>query len=200
MWGRLYDCVNGPLERSILGPRRAKVLPTLSGVVLDVGTGTGANLPHFRDATRVVATEPSRGMRSRLAAKLQTAACPVEVLDAPAERLPHPDESFDAVVFTCVLCSVTDPDRALAEARRTLKADGRLVVLEHVRGSGRLARWQDRVTPIWSRVAGGCHPNRDIESAIRHAGFVIEEREVFDPFPRWVPTRPMLQVLATTAR
>src|SRR5438552_1769245 len=102
MWGRLYDCVNGPLERAILAPRRDSLLPALSGVVLDVGAGTGANLPHFRGATRVVATEPAQGMRNRLAARLQTAPCPVDLLDAPAESLPHPDESFDAVVFTCV--------------------------------------------------------------------------------------------------
>lgn len=197
MWGRLYDCVNGPLERAILADRRARLLPSLEGTILDVGAGTGANLPYFRAATRVIATEPSAGMRNRLVPRLSGAPCPVELLGAPAEHLPHAEASFDAVVFTCVLCSVSDPDRALAEALRTLKPDGRLVVLEHVRGTGRLARWQDRITPIWSCVAGGCHPNRDIESAIGRAGFVIDEREEFDPFPRWVPTRPMLQAVAT---
>jgi ubiquinone/menaquinone biosynthesis C-methylase UbiE len=198
MWGRLYDWVNGPLERGILAPRRARLLPELTGVVLDVGAGTGANLPHFRSANRVIATEPSGSMRSRLSTRLTAAPCPVELLDAPAEVLPVDDASVDAVVFTCVLCSVDDVDRALAEARRALRPGGRLVVLEHVRGSGRLAQWQDRVTPVWSRVAGGCHPNRDIEPAIRRAGFEIEEAERFDPFPRWVPTRPMLQAVASS--
>ena len=197
MWGRLYDCVNGPLERGILAPRRARLLPELTGVILDVGAGTGANLPHFRSATRVMATEPSSGMRKRLRARLSAASCPVELLDASAESLPIGDASLDAVVFTCVLCSVDDVDGALAEARRTLKPGGCLVVLEHVRGTGGLARWQDRITPVWSRVAGGCHPNREIESAIRRAGFVIDETERFDPFPRWVPTRPMLEARAT---
>jgi SAM-dependent methyltransferase len=159
MWGRLYDCVNGPLERSILAPRRARLLAELTGVVLDVGAGTGANLRHFRSATRVIATEPSSGMSKRLAARLSSAPCAVELLDARAEILPMADASVDAVVFTCVLCSVDDVDRALAEARRALKPDGRLVVLEHVRGTDRLARWQDRITPLWSRVAGG-EPSR----------------------------------------
>lgn len=197
MWGRLYDCVIGPVERSVLAPRRASLLSELTGVVLDVGAGTGANLPHFRSAERVIATEPSAGMRRRLAARLTPAPCPVELLSGPAESLPLADDSVDAVVFTCVLCSVADVDRALAEARRTLKPGGRLVFLEHVRGTGRLARWQDRITPVWSRLAGGCHPNRDMEPAIHRAGFVIDEAERFDPFPRWVPTRPMLQALAT---
>jgi ubiquinone/menaquinone biosynthesis C-methylase UbiE len=197
MWGRVYDFVTAPLERAILAPRRARLLTGLTGVVLDVGAGTGANLPHFRSATRVIATEPSNGMRTRLAARLSSAPCPVELLDARAEILPMADASVDAVVFTCVLCSVHDVDRALAEARRALRPDGRLLVLEHVRGTDRLARWQDRITPLWSRVAGGCHPNRDIEPAIRRAGFVIDEAERFDPFPPWVPTRPMLQAVAT---
>jgi ubiquinone/menaquinone biosynthesis C-methylase UbiE len=197
MWGRAYDFVNAPLERAILAPRRARLLAGLTGVVLDVGAGTGANLPHFHSATRVIATEPSSGMSKRLAARRSSAPCAVELLHARAEILPLADASVDAVVFTCVLCSVDDVDRALAEARRALRPDGQLLVLEHVRGTDRLARWQDRITPLWSRVAGGCHPNRDIEPAIRRAGFVIDEAERFDPFPRWVPTRPMLQAVAT---
>jgi ubiquinone/menaquinone biosynthesis C-methylase UbiE len=197
MWGRLYDCVNGPLERSILAPRRAGLLGELSGIIVDVGAGTGSNLAYFRSARRVIAAEPAAGMRRRLAARLASASCPVELLDARAESLPVADGSVDAVVFTCVLCSVADVDRSLAEARRALKPGGRLVVLEHVRGTGRLARWQDRITPVWSRLAGGCHPNRDIEPAIRRAGFEVDEVERFDSFPPWVPTRPMLQALAT---
>jgi ubiquinone/menaquinone biosynthesis C-methylase UbiE len=200
MWGAIYDGVTAPLERAILAERRATLLPGISGVILDVGAGTGANLPHFRSATRVVATEPAAGMRKRLTAKARTARCPVEIIDAPAERLPQADDCFDGVVFTCVLCSVADPDRALAQAWRTLRPGGHLVVLEHVRGTGRLARRQDLITPVWSKVAFGCHPNRDTEAAIRRAGFVFEAADRFDPFPRWVPTRPMLQALAVKPR
>lgn len=180
----------------MLAERRARLLNHLFGVVLDVGAGTGANLAHFRRAEPVIATEPDPRMRRPLAAKLPRAPVPARLLDAPAESLPQADASVDAVVFTCVLCTVADMDRALTEAKRVLKPTGQLVLLEHVRGTGRLARWQDRITPIWARLMGGCHPNRDIAAAIRNAGFTVEHAEHLDPFPRLVPVRPMLQVTA----
>lgn len=192
MFAAVYDRMNGPLEREVLAPRRADLLGSLEGEVLDVGAGTGANLPHFRRATRVVALEPDAAMRRRMAAKLAGTRVPVEVGDAPAEALPYPADSFDAVVFCCTLCTIGDPDRALAEAHRVLRPTGRLAVLEHVRGAGRLARWQDLITPLWSPLMAGCQPNRDTASAIEQAGFRFERVERFDPFPRWVPARPML--------
>ena len=196
IFAAIYDALNRPLEQAIMGERRARLLADLTGEVLDVGAGTGVNLQHFRRAARVVAAEPDPAMRKRLIAKLSEAHVPVEVADAAAESLPYPDAGFDAVVFTLVLCTVSDPDRALAEARRVLKPGGRLVVLEHVRGSGRLARWQDRLTPVWSRLAAGCHPNRDTRAAIERAGFAFEHVEAFEPLPGWVLTRPMLEAVA----
>jgi SAM-dependent methyltransferase len=145
----------------------------------------------------VVAAEPDPAMRRRLTARLATARVPAEVTGDAAGSLRHPDASFDAVVFTLVLCSVASPDRALAEARRVLRPSGLLIVLEHVRGHGGLARWQDRLTPVWSRLNAGCHLGRDTAAAIGRAGFTIERSESFDPFPRWVPARPMLQAIAT---
>jgi len=191
-----YDAINGPLERRVLAGHRERLLAGLPGTVLDIGAGTGANLPHFRAATRVFAIEPNAAMRDRLAAKLDRASVPVEVTDASAEALPFPDASVDAVVFTLVLCTVTDPDRALAEARRVLRPNGRLAVLEHVRGTGRLARWQDRVTPVWRLLGAGCRVNRDTGAAIERAGFTLDQLEFFDPMPRLVPTRPWLSATA----
>jgi SAM-dependent methyltransferase len=138
-------------------------------------------------------------MRRRIAAKLADAPVPAELTGDAAEALQLPDVSFDAVVFTQVLCTVTNPDRALAEARRVLRPGGRLIVLEHVRGSGSLARWQDRLTPLWSRLVPGCHLGRDTAAAVERAGFTIQRAELFDPFPRWVPARPMLQAIAVPA-
>jgi ubiquinone/menaquinone biosynthesis C-methylase UbiE len=199
IFAAVYDRLTAQLEREVLGPRRAALLGGLEGDVLEVGAGTGASLRHFRRARRVVAAEPDPAMRRRMAAKLGQAGVPVELGAAVAEALPYPDASFDAVVFTCTLCTVADPHRALDEARRLLRPPGRLVVLEHVRGDGRLARWQDGVTPLWSRLMAGCHPNRDIPAAIERAGFAFERVERFDPLPRWVPARPLLAAVARPA-
>ena len=196
MFAAWYDRVNGQVERAILSERRSRLLAGLDGEVLDVGAGTGANLPYFEKASRVVAAEPDPAMRRRLMAKLGAARVPVEVTADAAETLGHGDASFDAVVFTMVLCSVTGPDRALAEARRVLRPSGRLIVLEHVRGDAGLARWQDRVTPLWSRVAAGCHLGRDTGTAIERAGFSLEQSEYFSPYPRWVLAQPLFQAVA----
>jgi ubiquinone/menaquinone biosynthesis C-methylase UbiE len=191
-----YDRMMLPLERRVLAERRPRLLAGLSGEVLEIGAGTGVNLPHYRAASRVVAAEPDPAMRARLARRVADAPVPVEVADVSAESLPFPDASFDAVVATLVLCTVADPARALAEARRVLRPAGRLVVLEHVRGQGRLAWWQDRLTPLFVRVAAGCHPNRDTRAAIERAGFAMERVEEFQPLPGWLPISPMLQAVA----
>ncbi len=191
-----YDRMTGPLERAVLSERRARLLTAVGGQVLDIGAGTGANISHFQQASQVIAAEPDPAMRRRLTAKVATARVPVEVTSDTAESLRHADASVDAAVFTLVLCSVNSPDRALAEARRVLRPSGRLIVLEHVRSSGTLSRWQDRLTPIWSYLNAGCHLNRDIATAIQHAGFTIEKAESFDSFPRWAPARPLLEAIA----
>ncbi|MGH3503000.1 MAG: methyltransferase domain-containing protein, partial [Nocardioidaceae bacterium] len=187
-----YDLMMAPLERQVLATYRRELLGDLAGDVLDVGAGTGVNLPYLRSASRVSVTEPDAAMRVRLTRRKAAAPVAVEVFDAAAESLPFPDSRFDAVVFTCVLCTVADPARALAEARRVLRPGGTLVVLEHVRGTGRLAGWQDRVTPLWRRIAAGCHPNRDTRAAIEREGFRWVEVTQFQPMPAWLPVSPML--------
>jgi ubiquinone/menaquinone biosynthesis C-methylase UbiE len=196
-WAPAYDLVTGPLERGVLAGWRERLLGDLGGVVLDVGAGTGANLRYLQGATQVIAVEPDRAMRRQLTAKVPLAPCPVSVVDGVAESLPCADASVDEVVFTSVLCTVRDVGRALSEAGRVLRPGGSVVVLEHVRGTGRLAIWQDRLTPVWMLLNGGCHPNRDIETALTGAGFTITGAERFDPFPTPIPAR---QWLAATAR
>src|SRR5258708_2497323 len=129
----IYETLNSPNERSWLGARRGAMLGDLRGEVLEIGGGTGANPPPYRAASRVVLPEPDPPTRKRIAGHLAQARVGVELSSAAAERLPFPDGSFDVVVSTLVLCSVSDPPRALGEARRVLRKGGRLVFVEHVR-------------------------------------------------------------------
>lgn len=197
IYASLYDRMSGAAERAVFAPLRARLLAGLSGTVIDVGAGTGANLPHFRAAGRVHAVEPDPAMRSRLTAKLDRARVPVEVTAASAEELPFDDAGVDAVVFTLVLCTVADQAKALAEARRVLRPGGRLAVLEHVRSTGGHARWQSLATPLYIWLAGGCHPNRDTAAAIERAGFTFEARELLELLPKTAPTRPWLYATAS---
>lgn len=177
MNGRLYDLLAGVGERRGLADLRARLLGELEGEALELGAGTGLNLRHYRRAARVVAVEPSASMAARLRERAAAAPCPVEVVTARAEALPFPDDGFDHVISTLVLCSVRDLGAALAEIRRVLRPTGTLVLLEHVRATGRLARWQDRLTPLQRRIADGCHLNRATGAAVAAAGFDTSELE-----------------------
>jgi len=176
---RIYDAFTAGLDRKGFGQRRDRQVAELRGDVLEVGAGTGLNLPRYRSADLLVALEPHRTYSRRLRARAGAAHVPVEVVAGTAEELPFADESFDNVVTTLSLCSVGDLDVALAEIRRVLRPGGALHFLEHVRGEGATARWQDRLTPIQRRIADGCHLNRDTAAAILRAGFEITELERF---------------------
>lgn len=155
IFAALYDPLGESAERGWMGRRRSRLLAGASGAVLEIGGGTGANLPHYRDAGRVVVAEPDPHMRARLGRKLDRSRVPVEVSAAGAEDLPFADGSFDAVVSTLVLCTVPDQGRGLAEVRRVLKPGGRLLFIEHVRGEGTVAGMQDRILPLWRRLLSG---------------------------------------------
>jgi ubiquinone/menaquinone biosynthesis C-methylase UbiE len=175
----LYDRLTRPSEEACVSEWRAELLGDLRGEVLEIGAGTGANLPHYgRAVDRLVISEPDRHMRRRLQRRLtEVAASAVELSDASADRLPMADESFDVVVSTLVLCSVADQARALAEYRRVLRPGGALVFIEHVAAHDRpdRLRWQRRIEPIWKRVFGNCHLTRDTASAIERAGFEMAD-------------------------
>ncbi len=171
MIGWLYDLMARRAEAGGLGDLRSRLLGELEGDVLEIGAGTGASLPHYERASRVVALEPDPSMAKRLPERVAAARVPVEVVAGSAEAIPYADESFDVVVSTFMLCSVADPTAVLVEARRVLKPDGKLVLLEHVRGEGRTARWQERLTPLHRRIAGNCHLNRDTRATVAAARF-----------------------------
>ncbi len=164
-----------------MGERRARLLAGATGAVLEIGSGTGANLPHYRGVERVTVSEPDPFMRRRLRTKLGAARVPVAVSEAGAEALPFPDGCFDTVVSTLVLCTVPNQGTALDEIRRVLRPGGRLLFIEHVRAEGKVARWQDRIEPLWGCLFGGCHPNRDTLAAIEAAGLEVDRFEDFYP-------------------
>ena len=181
IFAALYDGLGGSAERGWMGRRRSGLLAGASGFVLEIGSGTGANLTHYREAAHVTVAEPDPFMQKKLRRKLGTARVPVVVSEAGAEALPFADGSFDTVVSTLVLCTVLDQGVALAEIRRVLRPGGRLLFIEHVRGEGSVAGVQDRILPVWRRLLAGCRPNRDTTRGIREAGFEVVALERFLP-------------------
>ena len=176
MWARIFAAVYDPLmaraEKAGLRDERATLIRQARGRVLEIGAGTGANLPHYaRDLESLTLTDPEAPMLRRLERKGPAAL----VLRAPAEDLPFDDDSFDTVVSTLVLCAVDDQPRALREIRRVLRPGGKLLFLEHVRSSEpKTARKQDRLNGIQLRV-GRCNCNRPTVDTIRAAGFQITD-------------------------
>lgn len=160
--------------------QRAKVVPAATGVVLELGFGSGRNLPHYdrSKVTRLYALEPSPGMLVRARRKAAGADLPVEILPETAETLSLGPASVDTVVVTYSLCTIPDPVAALDRARRALKAGGRLLFCEHGRApDAEIRRAQTRIEPIWKRISGGCHLTRDIPALIQDAGFHIQQME-----------------------
>lgn len=166
LWGRIfaagYDTFQSRMEAGFMGDLRRELLAEARGRVVEIGSGTGVNLQHYPSAIdELVCTEPEEPMARRLRTKAQSSGLNVSVVETPAEKLPFEDDSFDTAVTTLVLCTVDDPARALDEVARVLKPGGRLIFLEHVRATEpELARWQDRLHPLWVRFGHGCHCNR----------------------------------------
>jgi ubiquinone/menaquinone biosynthesis C-methylase UbiE len=183
LWGRIfaggYDRIMAGPEKAVLRSHRKALLDRAGGSVLEIGGGTGANLPFYGEGVdELVVTEPEESMARRLERKLAGSSLPVRVIRARAEELPFEEESFDMVVSTLVLCMVDDPAKALEELHRVLRSGGRLVFLEHVRSEDpRLARWQDRLHGVQVCLGRGCHCNRRTLESIERAGFAVEELE-----------------------
>jgi ubiquinone/menaquinone biosynthesis C-methylase UbiE len=142
------------------------------GRVLDLGCGTGRNLPHYAASVSVIGVDPAHDVLERARRR----APRVRLVQARAEALPFRAGAFDTVVSGLVFCSVGDPARGLAEVRRVLAPGGELRMMEHVRSPVPWrARWEDRIQPLWTRITGGCHPNRDTETTVNANGFRIAD-------------------------
>jgi len=167
----LYDAVCALCEATGLGRWRSWLVAGAHGRVLDLGCGTGRNLPLLPAGTRTVGLEPSWAVLQR--ARRRAPRVPLVV--GSAEALPFRDAAFDTVLSGLVFCSVPDPRRGLREIRRVLRPDGQLRMLEHVRATRAWkARLQDLLQPAWTKITGGCHPNRETERAVEAGGFQID--------------------------
>jgi ubiquinone/menaquinone biosynthesis C-methylase UbiE len=201
LFARFFDRLSGAMEKEV-GRWRDELLAGLSGRVIEIGAGNGMNFRHYpASVEQVVALEPEPYLRAKAQRAAQTATVPVSVRAGVADSLEVEDASFDAAVACLVLCTVPDQQAALGELRRVLKPEGQLRFLEHVRsekpGKARVQTLLDGAR-IWPRIGGGCHCSRDTLTAIRAAGFRVEQERSLDVGPSWVITNP--HVLGSAAR
>jgi ubiquinone/menaquinone biosynthesis C-methylase UbiE len=175
---RFIDRVLGTGEISKV---RAQTASGLSGEVLEVGFGSGLNVPHYpASVTRVLAVDPATVGRKLAEPRVAASSVPVEYIGLDGQSLPVDSESVDHVLITWTMCTIPDVDRALREMHRTLRPGGRLHFAEHGRSPDpNIARWQDRLTPVQRRLFGGCHLNRPIDELVRRAGFDLEPMDTF---------------------
>jgi ubiquinone/menaquinone biosynthesis C-methylase UbiE len=201
LFATIYDPFMRKSERACLSAWRHELLEHVSGSVLEIGAGTGANIAHYpRSLERLVLTDPDVHMLARL--RRRPMNVDAEIMRASADALPFEDRSFDYVVCTLVLCSVPDLSTTLAEVRRVLRPGGALVFLEHVAAEDFPARlrWQRRVTPVWTKLAGNCHLTRETGQAIENAGFQFESLTK-DSMRKALPiVRPTIRGIARTPR
>jgi ubiquinone/menaquinone biosynthesis C-methylase UbiE len=174
----IYDFVLWVAEKTVfrgLTNLRKELLSHATGQVLEVGLGTGQNLRHYRNDIYLTGIEPEPVIEE---------IC----VSGSAEQLPFKNESFDTVVSTLVFCSISNYSQALLEAKRVLKPNGKLLLIEHVRKPGAVGFWQDLLTPLWMKIAGGCHLNRDLDKLISDSGLkVFEFRNLWNGLGRyWV--------------
>jgi ubiquinone/menaquinone biosynthesis C-methylase UbiE len=182
---RLLDCACG---LPMVTRQRRLVVPQASGRVLEVGIGTGLNLPHYDRGriTSLTGIDPGVAMHPLAARRAREHGLDVRLVPLSAERLPLADASFDTVVVTYTLCTIPDPLAALREMRRVLAPGGRLLFCEHGRApEPSVQRWQARLQPLWGRLAGGCHLGRDVPALLAQAGFALPELHTgYIPGPR----------------
>jgi len=175
-----YDTLMSPLEKRGFQTIRKNLVSKAEGKVLEIGSGTGLNFPYYEKADEVIAIEPQSLIRQQSHVRARISRVPINVISAGAEELPFPENSFDTVVGTLVLCTISDPLKALEEIRRVCKPEGKVLWFEHVRiNDSILGSLQDWLTPVWKRLCDGCHLNRNTLELMKQAGFKIIRIERF---------------------
>ena len=202
LFARFYARISPLMERGV-ATHRVTLLAGLSGRVIEVGAGTGANFAHYpREVTTVLAIEPEAHLRHLAQAAAAQAPVPIKVASGFADRLPAADQSCDAAVVSLVLCTVPDPTAALAELFRVLRPGAQLRFFEHVRAQTPARRRLQRIADatLWPALAGGCHTSRDTATAIQQAGFIIERLDRLGRTETGLPFPTAPQILGTAIR
>jgi len=172
----------------MVGRQRQLIVPLAQGRVLEVGIGTGLNMRYYDKSrvTKIVGLDPALELHPLARERIAQAGLEVELLGLSAENIPLPDASFDTVLITYTLCTIPDPLAALREMRRVLAPGGKLLYCEHGRApDASVQRWQERLQPLWGKLAGGCHLGRDIPALLRAAGFQLPDLHTgYLPGPR----------------
>ena len=173
---RLLDL---PMRNSRLAAYRQQTVGSANGLVLEIGIGSGLNLPLYgRAVDRICGIDPSSELLDRASKRVAGARVPVLLVRASAEQLPFSEAAFDTLVMSWTLCSIPNPGAPLAEMRRVLKPGGRFFFAEHgLSPEPRIIRWQRRMTPCWKQIGGGCHLDRKMDDLIRAAGFGVDALE-----------------------
>ena len=186
----LPHCIDMGCAARPIGRQREKVVPQAEGRVLEVGMGSGLNIPFYAvDKVDLVwGLEPSAGMREKARARVEAAPFELRWIDCPGEEIPLDDNSADTVVLTYTLCTIPGWKAALEQMRRVLRPGGKLLFSEHGQApDDDVRRWQDRIDPLWTRFAGGCHLNRDIPGLLAQGGFDIRRLETM-----YLPSTPRI--------
>lgn len=181
---KLLDAACGMPQMTRL---RERYVSQAVGNVLEIGIGSGLNLPHYTAAvTSITGVDPAAALTAKAAERAAAIAQPVEVLGVSGEQMPCASQSFDTVVCTWTLCSIPEPAQAVAEMRRVLRPGGKLLFVEHGRSDEPgVARWQRRIEPLWKKLAGGCHLTRRPEELLSAGGFNIEQAHTgYEPGPK----------------
>lgn len=179
--------INFAMTRDEATRLRAAYVPAARGVVVEIGIGSGLNMPFYTTAvTMLYGVDPSAELLAMAKERAAATPFPVELLNQDAHRIPLADASVDTGVVTWSLCSIANPADALREMRRVLKPGGALIFVEHgLAPDARVRKWQNRLTPVWRRFTGGCHLNRKMDDLVRNAGFTIADlRTEYAPGPR----------------
>jgi ubiquinone/menaquinone biosynthesis C-methylase UbiE len=175
----LPPLINLVMQNKAAMAERRKFVPLASGTVLEVGIGSGINIPlYVGEVERLFAVDPSLDLWRLARKRLTRAPFPVEFVEGSAESIPVDDKTFDSVVTTWTLCTIEKPVKALMEMKRVLKPEGQVIFIEHGRSpDARVIAWQNRLNPLWKRIGGGCNLNRKIDDLILESGLRITRME-----------------------